>query len=645
MMAEKKLEVRVRTKGTRQAEKQIKNVDNRLKSLGKTALVTAGSFFAARGLIRGISTLISKAGQQELAEKKLEAALGRTSQALLDHASALQQVTMYGDETILEAQAMLAAFIKDEEQLKLATQATLDLAAAKGFDLVAAADLVGKSVGSSTNALTRYGIEVKGAVGSQERLNSLVENTARLFAGQATAQAQTMTGALEQMKNAVGDTAEVIGDLLAPSVIRVAKFLKSAAESASAFFKGMTETTLESTIRELREAGQSTLEFELALARAATAKAKIPTIGLEGEEELTKRIVQHEERRVGFLTDLANQQRLLLESGATEEELRGKIADWQSIISLGARETGIAVQREARASLDAAQARLQNIDSLIVQIEEQEKAKDLTEEQLLALQKYGAELERIAAIQAAMEAPPPIEPPSTDLIEEYAKFVSNQEKRLDAIKKEEEFTKRLIEEYPEMAKQLGIMTSETKDFAQWTQNASSSLVSAGFAGRNIADSIKMAITQLVIMIAQAKLYKLIMESAALAQLGPAGIAIAGIKNILGFQRGGDFIVTKPQIIMVGEKGPEHIMITPGRESPIFNPNILMPKQEPPVFNPNILMPRQERPVFNLQSSLNVPKSEKPQTERKIEIHIHGGIIDESYVRNELKPVLDKIESM
>ena len=47
------------------------------------------------------------------------------------------------------------------------------MATAKGMNLSAAADLVAKSVGSSTNALSRYGIQIEG-VGSTERLDSAV---------------------------------------------------------------------------------------------------------------------------------------------------------------------------------------------------------------------------------------------------------------------------------------------------------------------------------------------------------------------------------------------------------------------------------------------------------------------------------------
>ena len=173
--------------------------------------------FAAGLFSASIGRLIKMQGEQELAEKKLSAALGKTSPALLKQASALQQVTGFGDEAILSAQSLLAAFIKDEEQLKLATTATLDLAAAKGMDLNAAADLVGKSIGSSTNALSRYGIVVEGSAGSTLRLESAVKNISRLFGGQAVAQTKTINGQIKIFENNAGDLAEKIGKDLAGS--------------------------------------------------------------------------------------------------------------------------------------------------------------------------------------------------------------------------------------------------------------------------------------------------------------------------------------------------------------------------------------------------------------------------------------------
>lgn len=158
-----------------------------------------------------IGRFVTLTAEQELAEKKLEAALGFTNQGLLDYASALQRSSVFGDEAILTAQALLAAFIKDEEQLKLATKATIDLAAAKGMDLNAAADLIGKSIGSSTNALSRYGIEVEGAVGSTQRLESATSSIARLYGGQALQQSLTLSGAMQSLANTFGDFQEKVG--------------------------------------------------------------------------------------------------------------------------------------------------------------------------------------------------------------------------------------------------------------------------------------------------------------------------------------------------------------------------------------------------------------------------------------------------
>ena len=233
--------INVKEKGAKKAEKNVKGLTKSLGGLKSQAMMAAGAFLGGGALIAGIKGAVDAFGEQELAEKKLEASLGRTSQALLDQAAALQQVSNFGDETIISAQALIAAFVDDEEQIKKATQATLDLAAAKGMDLNAAADLVSKTLGSSTNAMSRYGIEVEGAVGSTERLDSLTGNIADKFGGQAFAQSETLTGSIKGMQDAAGDTAEAIGELLAPAIDKISTAFKGAAENATSFIKSLTD--------------------------------------------------------------------------------------------------------------------------------------------------------------------------------------------------------------------------------------------------------------------------------------------------------------------------------------------------------------------------------------------------------------------
>jgi len=241
-MADQKVNIDIRTKGAKKAKDDLGGLNGSIAKMGKAVGIASAAYFGARGLINAFSSTIELAGIQEQAEKQLETALGRTSQALLNQASALQKVTTFGDESIIGVQASIAAFIDSEEQIKKATEATLDIAVAMGMDLKSAGDLVAKTLGSSTNAMSRYGIEVKGAVGSTERLESLTGNVARLFGGQATAQAETMAGALQQAKNSSGDLAEAIGEKLSPLVKVLATNFGESAEELTKLISGGEDT-------------------------------------------------------------------------------------------------------------------------------------------------------------------------------------------------------------------------------------------------------------------------------------------------------------------------------------------------------------------------------------------------------------------
>ena len=229
-MADQKVNIKVTTQGATKAKQEMGGLSGSISNMGKAVGLASAAYFGARGLISGFSSVITLAGEQEQAEKRLEVALGKTSQALLNQASALQKMTVFGDESIIGVQASIAAFVDSEDQIKKATEATLDMAVAMGMDLKGAGDLIAKTLGSSTNALSRYGIEVTGAVGSTERLESLTSNVADLFGGQAKAQAETMAGALDQAKNSAGDLGEAIGRKLSPLVKILAGDLALSAE-------------------------------------------------------------------------------------------------------------------------------------------------------------------------------------------------------------------------------------------------------------------------------------------------------------------------------------------------------------------------------------------------------------------------------
>ena len=198
----------------RKAQKSFKRTAGNLKKIGKSmsmSLTLPLTAFAAAS-VKAFDT-------QAKAEAKLSTALKGNKTAfkeLTAQARELQKVTIFGDEETIAAQSMLASMGLEEEAIKRLTPLIQDMATAKGMNLSASADLVAKSVGSSTNALSRYGIQIEGEVGSTERLNSAAEALSEQFEGQAKAAAKAGAGGLKQLQNRFGDLMEQVGAMLLP---------------------------------------------------------------------------------------------------------------------------------------------------------------------------------------------------------------------------------------------------------------------------------------------------------------------------------------------------------------------------------------------------------------------------------------------
>jgi len=426
-MADKNLNIKVRTQGAKKAKKELKGVSGGMASMGKAAAKAGALFFAAKGLISGFSKIIELSGKQELAEKKLATALGKTSQALLTQARALQQVSMFGDEDIIMMQSMLASFVKGEEEIKLLTKATLDLAAGMGLDLKSAGDLVAKTIGSSTNAMSRYGIEVTGAVGSTERLETLTGNVAKLFGGQALAQSQTMTGSIEQMKNAVGDAQETIGTLLAPAVIKIAKGFKGAAEAVNEY---ITQLRLSNT-------------------------------ALEGLVDTDERILVLEAKLiVAKKMSVTSERDGIVMKGKVQEKVE-LIAALEEQIALAKMGNFFEFSKEEQAELDRLQ---QTIDF----------RKNLYKETISAIK------------------------PEQDKVEILGNIALTEEEILFLKQNQAFVTKE---------------TSQSQEkMAQFAAQTSTSLLTSAVMGDNVSESLKRAVIQLAIMVAQAKIYAAIMAA-------------------------------------------------------------------------------------------------------------------------------------
>lgn len=230
-------------RGMKKSQRNIKKFGNDMKRMGKSLtmnLTLPMAAFAAAS-VKAFDTQIK-------AETKLLTALkGKedVQKRLIEQAKQLQTITLFGDEETIAAQAMLATMGLEEEAIRRLIPLVQDMAVAKGMNLVQAADLVAKSVGSSTNALSRYGIVIEGAVGSSERLDSAVGALTTMFQGQAEAIAKEGLGPLKQLQNALGDVSEDFGKLIIEGI----EPLKKELEKMVGFLSKLTDAQKENIIK------------------------------------------------------------------------------------------------------------------------------------------------------------------------------------------------------------------------------------------------------------------------------------------------------------------------------------------------------------------------------------------------------------
>lgn len=133
----------------------------------------------------------------------------------LDYAAALQKVTKYTDEQVVEVQTALTTYGLYGETLKAATLATLNLATQTG-DSTSAANLVGKAYQGNTTQLAKLGIKISDTAVGAQKFDAVMEQLNKRFGGMAEAEGKSFSGRLEILKNQFDDLKESMGSKLMP---------------------------------------------------------------------------------------------------------------------------------------------------------------------------------------------------------------------------------------------------------------------------------------------------------------------------------------------------------------------------------------------------------------------------------------------
>ena len=263
-MAREELEIIINAK-----DRASKVFGNLAKTIGGPLKIATGAAVVGVGaLTAAFAKSVQLANAQIAAETQLATVLestghaaGLSAQQMKDHASALQSVTTFGDEAIIEMQALLATFTNiGGAQFQGATEAILDVSVAMGQDLKTSAIQVGKALNdpiAGLGALRRVGIqftdsqeamiksmvELGDTAGAQQMI---LDELGRQFGGQAQAQANTFAGQMQQVSNTIGDLGETIGFALLPvltdMVTRFQEFLPAVEPIVQQFAEDLAVT-------------------------------------------------------------------------------------------------------------------------------------------------------------------------------------------------------------------------------------------------------------------------------------------------------------------------------------------------------------------------------------------------------------------
>ncbi len=244
----------------RSADGLATSLNERLGGLGRSMQrVGAIGSVASLGIAAAFRNVIGLYDEQARAEAKVTEAIratggaaGFTAEALFDQASAMQELTRFGDEEILNSvTAQLLTFKEIAGAVFLDAQnAALDLATHLDGDLQSSAIMLGKALNDPVEGLTalsRAGVTFSdeqanvirelartGEVAQAQRL--ILDEIASAYGDQAEAARQAGAGIQDAWSNTWGDIGEVVGK----TVLEVKESVFPLLNSVAKAFQDMT---------------------------------------------------------------------------------------------------------------------------------------------------------------------------------------------------------------------------------------------------------------------------------------------------------------------------------------------------------------------------------------------------------------------
>lgn len=202
------------------------------------------------GKLKALSdSSLAEWGVAETAGMKLSAAISAGGHSVdqvmpkyVAFASEMQRLTTTGDDEVIQMLQMAESMGLYGDAAMQAAKNAIGLGSAIGISARGAMRYAVMAAQGNTEMLGRFIPTLRGITDESERNRKAQEMLGNMF-NQASAEARTYTGQLQQMKNAVGDAKEQVGRFIAEAMIPQIQLTKQAAETFQTLNPSVIKTT------------------------------------------------------------------------------------------------------------------------------------------------------------------------------------------------------------------------------------------------------------------------------------------------------------------------------------------------------------------------------------------------------------------
>tara|TARA_R100001443_G_scaffold33852_4_gene47722 strand:+ start:2414 stop:4231 length:1818 start_codon:yes stop_codon:yes gene_type:complete len=570
--------IRIKLFGAKKAAKGTNKVGLSMRKLAKSASIAGAAYFGAQGIINGFKQSIDLATKAEALSTpfdNLNKAMGGTSSALSKYRKALDGTVNDVDLMRMANQAMTLGVASSEEEMAQLFDTAQRLGKSLGVDTKDAVDSLVTGMGrQSIMMLDNLGIIVSTEKANEDYAASIGKTVSQLtdqekkiaFNNAALDSATekvaalgdeqlTTSDAIAQMSVASDGMFQSIGEALSPAINTLTGYVKSAAGAVGNFFKRMTETDLETRIRQIQNMGGEVLGLEKILAEQNIRQLERDREGTRSAEQLQATIQVYEDKRAIRMKRLEK----------VEEDLhknRSKMSDDE---------------------IKAAQYEAQNIEDAIA--ERDKRIKGLIDELTIVTQ-LAEEKKNLEDINARITQQ---EQEDIEVVEvQNQQFRKNNDLKIESVENAEL-------EIATLSKLSGAYNKVSAAFGDLTQAQVASAMSTGAAFKSAGDAAGAAAGQFIVAKAQEAVAAFIADSfkkfgifgaiGGVAAGGVVGSLMQGAVKEMGLVKaaeGFDGVVTEPTLFLAGEAGAEYVDIEPtnneganrGSGTVIFQGNVL-----------------------------------------------------------------------